>query len=98
MKTMIDRVFAWGLAQAACIGTLLGVVSISSVQGCTATQLSSVQEASGKRDTICAFVDAWSQNRPELAEIQQLCQAGADLKAIAAAYAGCQEAPVDDNG
>ena len=96
MKTMIDRVFAWGLAQAACAGMFLGVVGFSSVQGCSAAQLSSVQDASGKRDTICAFVDAWSQNRPELAEVQQLCQAGADLKAIAAAYAGCSEAP--DNG
>jgi len=28
--------------------------------------------------------------------VQQLCQAGKDLKAIAAAYAGCHEAP--DNG
>ncbi len=97
MNSMIDRVFGWGLAQAAFIGLTLGCV-VAGTTRCTPAQLASVQDASSKRDTICAFVEAWSGNRPELAELQQLCQAGADLKEIAAAYAGCNEAPEPDNG
>jgi hypothetical protein len=56
---------------------------------CSPQQLTQVQDASEKRDIICRFVEAWAPDQPELARIQQLCQAGADLQEIAAAYAGC---------
>lgn len=57
---------------------------------CSPSQLDRVQDASNKRDVICRFVDVWAQDRPDLAEVDQLCKAGEDLKAIAAAYAGCR--------
>jgi hypothetical protein len=60
------------------------------IDACTPTQLDAVEDASNKRDTICAFVEAWASDTPELKEIRELCQAGADLKEIAAAYAGCR--------
>jgi hypothetical protein len=63
--------------------------------GCTPAQLAKVSDASNKRDTICAFVEAWSTDRPELQEAQKLCEAGADLKEVAAAYAGCT-VPVEE--
>jgi hypothetical protein len=59
--------------------------------GCTKQQLTQVQNASEKREVICNFVKAWAVDRPELKEIDQLCDAGADLKEIARAYGGCEE-------
>lgn len=49
-----------------------------------------VEDASSKRDTICAFVEVWAVDRPELSRVAELCAAGEDLKTIAAAYAGCE--------
>ena len=61
--------------------------------GClTPETLGNVHDASSKRDTICAFVDAWQGDSPELAHVAELCAASADLKEIAAAYAGCKVA------
>jgi hypothetical protein len=74
-------------------GLIIGALSV--VDACTPAQLGAVEDASNKRDTICAFVEAWAPSTPELAEIQELCAAGADLKEIAAAYAGCR--PEDES-
>ena len=63
------------------------------VAACTAEQLrdakSAATSAGDKRETICAFVEAWAPDLPELAEARAACKAGADLKEVAAAYAGC---------
>jgi hypothetical protein len=67
-------------------------VTLVWVVACTPAQLDQVQDASDKRDVICRFVETWTPNQPELAEIRTLCRAGADLQEIAAAYAGCREA------
>ena len=68
-----------------------GLISLAALVAvsCTPAQLAKVHDASNKRDTICAFVEAWSADLPELQEAQALCEAGADLKEVAAAYAGC---------
>jgi hypothetical protein len=58
---------------------------------CTEGILPHIQDASNKRDTICAFVEVWAEDRPELDEVYLLCAADASLKEIAAAYAGCSE-------
>lgn len=49
-----------------------------------------VRDASQKREVICDFVAVWASSQPELKRIHELCEAGAELKAIAAAYAECQ--------
>lgn len=56
-----------------------------------------VGDASAKRDAICNFAEAWKADTPELVRVQQMCQAGDDLKTIAAAYAGCSK-PSEDAG
>ena len=50
---------------------------------------SDVADAAERRETICRFVIVWSDVQPELKTVRQLCEAGDDLKVIAAAYAGC---------
>lgn len=74
---------------------LFALLITLALTSCTPAQLSHLEDASSKRDTICAFVDVWSHDRPELVEIQALCAAGADLKEIAAAYAGCTVPPAE---
>lgn len=63
------------------------------VAACTAEQLreakSAAGEAGNKRETICRFVQAWAPDMPELEEARAACEAGKDLKEVAAAYAGC---------
>lgn len=69
--------------------SLLVLLTLLPLTGCTEAVLTQVKDASNKRDTICSFVDVWSGDRAELEEVKNLCDAGADLKEIAAAYAGC---------
>lgn len=58
--------------------------------GCAALPSSeTVIDARDKKDTICVFIEAWAPQNPELEKPLQLCQADAELKEIAAAYAGC---------
>jgi uncharacterized protein (DUF2141 family) len=70
---------------------LATVAAVALVAGaaCNATQLTQVQDASNKRETICRFVEAWAPGQPELKRLDELCKVGADLKEIAAAYAEC---------
>jgi hypothetical protein len=80
------------LAMVAC---WLVALALGLTLACTPAQLNQVQDASDKRAVICRFVETWTPNQPELAEIRTLCRAGADLQEIAAAYAGCRETPAE---
>ena len=78
-------------------GVVLGLllISIGLSGGCTQQQLTQVQDASNKREVICDFVEVWAPGEPKLKHIDELCKAGADLKEIAAAYAGCPAGKVE---
>jgi hypothetical protein len=74
------------------LSALLAAVVLCS---CTSQQLTQVEQASQRRDAVCAVLQAYAPNTPELKEVHQLCQAGADLKDIAAAYAQCEAETAD---
>lgn len=65
-------------------------VTVFAIPGCLEMpNADDVRTVSNKRDAICAFVDYWLPTNPELEKVKELCDAGEDLKTIAAAYAGC---------
>lgn len=55
------------------------------------TPVQTAATAASVRDLVCTQVALMAPSTPELERINQLCQQGAMLKPIAAAYAGCQE-------
>lgn len=63
------------------------------ITGCTTAELNKVQVASDVRSQLCAELDTVAALAPEvdLSKARMACQRGDDLKAIAAAYAGCRE-------
>lgn len=69
---------------------LLFALCCAILASCQPAELQRIEDASDKRAVICRFVEAWTQDRPELSEVRDLCRAGADLREIAAAYAGCR--------
>ena len=72
-------------------GLLASVVLCS----CTTQQLTQVEQASQRRDAVCAVLQLYAPDTPELKEVHQLCAAGSDLKDIAAAYAQCEAETAD---
>lgn len=64
-------------------------LAVAWLLACTPAQLTQVQDASNKRQVICDFVSVWAPGEPQLKRIDELCKAGENLKAIAAAYAEC---------
>lgn len=70
------------------IGATLGLAA--NVAACTSSQLDQIEDASNKREVICKFVRVWAPTNPDLNHLVTLCDAGADLQDIAAAYAGCR--------
>ena len=79
MTNYSEKTAAW------CFLGIFGIV------GCALLTPDKAADASEKRDLICKFVAAWAPDMPELERPRALCSAGADLKEIAAAYAGCSE-------
>lgn len=77
------------LTLAMAVAWVLMIAVIAAATGCTPAQLSQVQDASQKREVICDFVEVWAESMPELEKPRELCRAGAELKEVAAAYAGC---------
>lgn len=69
---------------------VMAVPALSLLLACTEPQLGKVRDVSDKREVICSFVEVWAKDRPELDEVNELCQAGADLKTIARAYGQCE--------
>ena len=72
---------------------LLGILGLFVLVGCSEQELQQVKTASSVRDQLCAEIDTVAVFAPEvdLAKPRAACQRGDDLKAIAAAYAGCSE-------
>ena len=54
------------------------------------TPAQSAATVSNLRETVCGYVELTAPSTPELNHVRDLCRAGADLKPIAAAYAGCE--------
>lgn len=78
---------------------LLRIVCVLAFVGCSQQELEKVQNASSVRDQLCAELDTVAMLAPEadLSKPREACKRGDDLKAIAAAYAGCYE-PASSGG
>lgn len=70
---------------------LTTAVGVCALVGCALLTPDKVADASQKRQVICDFVAVWAPGEPKLKHINELCEAGADLKVIAGAYAGCND-------
>lgn len=65
---------------------------LSSACASSQTPAQTAASASQIRETVCAYVALVAPSTPELDRVADLCRAGAQLKQIAAAYAGCAAA------
>lgn len=78
---------------------LLGIMCVLAFVGCSEQELQKVRNASSVRDQLCTELDTVALLAPEvdLSKPREACKRGDDLKAIAAAYAGCYE-PASSGG
>lgn len=69
---------------------ILTIISLSLFIGCSELPTAEhVIDVRDKKETICGFVELWSEDFSELNKVKELCESEATLKEIAAAYAGC---------
>lgn len=72
------------------VGWICAALLVVCVSYCTGQQpAQSAAEVAAVRQTVCVYVEANASASTEMAHLATLCRAGADLKPIAAAYAGC---------
>lgn len=82
------------LVAAALAFTAFGALASSACTAATQTAaMKTAANASQLREMVCAYVAMAAPGTPELERVAQLCTAGAQLKELASAYAGCETQP-----